>query len=216
MLERFERRIFRCATKNHCAEFMELDQLDCKEHEPMESHFIEGKRIYLREVREDDIGETYYTWMNDSETNRYMETRYFPQGMDTLRSYVKAHTQKPDEPWFAICLQENDRHIGNIKLGPINFYHRTADVSYFIGEKDCWGKGYATEAIGLVVQFAFDVLDLYKVNAGTYAGNIGSQKALEKNGFVREGVFKKQVSSGGGRREDLFRFGLLRERRKMQ
>ena len=175
------------------------------------AHFIDGRRIYLREVRDEDVGETYYKWLNDKEINRYMETRYFPQSMEALRAYVKAHGQKTDEPWFAICLQEDDRHIGNIKLGPINFYHRTADVSYFIGEKDCWGKGLATDAIGLVAQFAFDVLGLYKLNAGTYAGNVGSQKALEKNRFVREGVLKKQVLSEGGRREDVFRFGLLRE-----
>ena len=176
----------------------------------MAAHFLDGNRIYLREVREEDVGETYYSWMNDKEINQYMETRYFPQGMESLRDYVKTHGQKSDEPWFAICLQKDDRHIGNIKLGPINFYHRTADVSYFIGEKDCWGQGIATEAIGLVVRFAFEVLDLYKVNAGTYARNIGSQKALEKNGFFREGVFRQQVFSGG-QREDTFRFGLLRE-----
>ncbi len=177
----------------------------------MTSHFIDGKRMYLREVREEDVGETYYAWMNDKEINQYMETRYFPQGLETLRAYVRTHSQKPDEPWFAICLQKGDRHIGNIKIGPINFYHRTADVSYFIGEKDCWGKGFATEAIGLVVRFAFEVLGLCKLNAGTYAGNVGSQKALEKNGFVREGVLKKQVLLIGGQREDAFRFGLLRE-----
>ena len=177
----------------------------------MTSHFIDGERIYLREVREEDVGDTYYAWMNDKEINQFMETRFFPQGMEALLAYVKAHGQKADEPWFAICLQQDDRHIGNIKLGPINYYHRTADVSYFIGEKDCWGKGLATEAIGLVVRFAFEVLALCKLNAGTYAGNVGSQKALEKNGFLREGVFVNQVSSGGGQREDLFRFGLLRE-----
>lgn len=176
----------------------------------MVSHFIDGKRIYLREVREEDVGETYYAWMNDKEINQYMETRYYPQGMEALRDYLKSHRQKADEPWFAICLQDTGQHIGNIKLGPINFHHRTADVSYFIGEKDCWGKGYATEAIGLVVRFAFEVLDLYKVNAGTYARNVGSQRALEKNGFVREGVFKKHAFFKGDR-EDTFRFGLLRE-----
>lgn len=175
----------------------------------MASHFIDGKRIYLREVREEDVGETYYAWMNDKEINQYMETRFFPQGLGALRDYVKTHGQKPDEPWFAICLQDNGRHIGNIKLGPINYHHRTADVSYFIGEKDCWGKGYATEAIELVVRFAFEVLDLYKVSAETYARNVGSQKALEQNGFVREGVFKKQVAFQG-RREDTFRFGLVK------
>ncbi len=176
----------------------------------MASHFIDGERIYLREVREMDINETYYTWMNDKEINQYMETRFFPQSMEALRIYLKEHEQKNDEPWFAICLQEDDRHIGNIKLGPIWFYHRTADISYFVGEKEYWGQGIATEAIRLVVRFAFEVVGLCKLGAETYARNIGSQKALENNGFVREGVFKKQVFSGGTR-EDTFRFGLLRE-----
>ena len=140
-----------------------------------------------------------------------METRFFPQGKAALWEYMKVHLNKPNVPWFAICLQQNDAHIGNIKLGPINFYHRTADVSYFIGEKECWGKGYATEAIGLVVWFAFEVLGLCKLSAGTYANNVGSQKALQNNRFAREGVLRKQVILEGVQREDVFKFGLLQE-----
>ena len=145
--------------------------------------------------------------MNDFEINRYMEMHYMPQGRAAILDYVRQHNAKDDEPWFAICLNDGDFHIGNIKICPINYRHRSADISYFIGEKQFWGKGYATEAISLAVRFAFDTLDLYKLNAGTYAANKGSQAVLEKNGFVREGVFKEQVFFEGGR-DDAYRYGL--------
>ena len=48
------------------------------------SHFIDGKRIYLREVRENDIDGDYYGWINDKEINQYMETRFSPQGKISL------------------------------------------------------------------------------------------------------------------------------------
>ena len=54
-----------------------------------------------------------------------------------------------------ICLVEDGRHIGNIKLGPIQWLHRRADLSLFIGDKSCWSLGYASEAIGLVRDWAF-------------------------------------------------------------
>lgn len=178
------------------------------------AHFLDGSLVYLREVREEDVDDSYYKWMNDPEINQYMETRFYPQGKTCILQYVQEHANKPMEPWFAICLQKDDRHIGNVKLGPINFYHRTADISYFIGEKECWGRGYATEAIGLVVRYAFDTLGLYKLNAGTYAGNMGSQTVLKKNHFQQEAHFRKEAictKNGICQREDVFRFGLLRE-----
>ena len=100
--------------------------------------------------------------------------------------------------------------IGNIKIGPINKKHNHADISYFIGEKDLWNKGIATECINLASSFGFSDLHLHRVEAGTYSKAIGSQKALEKNGFSREGVFRKQAISNG-EYIDVYRYGLLAE-----
>ena len=171
---------------------------------------LRGTDIYLRFIEMGDVDSTYLRWMNDEETNQYMETRLVDQDMGSIRAFVKSHQAKEDEAFFAICAKDNDRHIGNIKLGPIHPVYLHGDVSYFIGEKDCWGKGLATEAVGLVVRYAFLERNLSKVKAGVYAGNIASQKVLEKNGFCREGCLRQEVLTPNGR-EDCYLYGLLRD-----
>lgn len=149
---------------------------------------IHGKRIYLRNVVADDVNEAYCRWMNDPTTNRFLESRFYPHFIETLREYVVNKQADNLNAFFAICLKDGNRHIGNIKLGPIDPNHHLADIGILIGEKDCWGKGYASEAIGLVVGYAFDTLGLHKVTAGCYAPNKGAIRAFEKVGFIQEGV----------------------------
>ncbi|WP_202882291.1 GNAT family N-acetyltransferase [Candidatus Manganitrophus noduliformans] len=173
------------------------------------TYFLEGKRIYLREVRPSDVNERYYRWMNDPEITRFLESRFAPNAIENLRDYVAGKLGDRDNLFLAIVLKEEDRHIGNIKLGPIQWIHRLADIGLLIGEKDCWGKGYATEAIQLVSDYAFNVLNLHKVAAGCYGPNEGSARAFQKAGFVVEGVRKEQFYSNGSYVDDIL-LGLIR------
>ena len=168
-----------------------------------------SKRLVLRALQPSDLSTQYLSWLNDGDVSRYLETRFLPQTMEALQSYWQNHRDDPANPWFAICLVEDGRHIGNIKLGPIQWLHRRADLSLFIGDKSCWGLGYASEAIGLVRDWAFRELDLQKLNAGIYAGNIGSRRAFEKNGFELEGTLRQEAVSDGSR-VDVWRMGLPR------
>jgi ribosomal-protein-alanine N-acetyltransferase len=154
-------------------------------------HFIQGERIYLREVRPSDVNENYYRWMNDPEVTQYLESRFYPNSMERLGDYVTSKLGDRDNVFLAIILKDDDQHIGNIKLGPIDWIHRFADVGIIIGDKSNWGKGYATEAIRLVVNYAFKKLNLHKVTAGCYANNSGAVKAFEKADFQLEGHRKK-------------------------
>ena len=156
----------------------------------MTDYYLRGKRIYLREVRETDVNDNYYAWLNDPEINRYLETRYIARSIENIKKYVHEKQADTNEPFLAICLIGDVRHIGNIKLGPINWIHRKADVSLVIGAKDLWGKGYASEAISIICDYAFRVLGLNKLKAGVYVMNVGSIKAFERCGFKREGLFK--------------------------
>lgn len=161
------------------------------------AHFVDGDRIYLREVRPSDVNENYYRWMNDPAVTRYLESGFYPNSTEGLREYVTRMSGDRDGVFLAIVLKDGDRHIGNIKLGPINWIHRFADVGLLIGERDCWGKGYAAEAIQLVTAYGFDVLNLHKLTAGCYAPNQGSLKAFLKAGYVQEGSRRSHFFCNG-------------------
>ena len=172
--------------------------------------YIEGRRLFLREVRQEDVNDDYYSWMNDPEVTRYLETRYIPQSRENISRYVEAMSGKRDEIFLAICMRKSAAHIGNIKLGPINWIHRFADISLIIGEKKCWGKGYGSEAIRMLSRYAFEVLNLRKLRSGLYSDNIGSARAFRKAGFTEEGRLKRQWISVGGFQDELL-FGLCEE-----
>lgn len=153
--------------------------------------FLEGERICLRELRLSDVNANYYRWMNDTEVIRYLECRFATNSMDAIKDFVDKILKDRDSIFLAIVLKNSNRHIGNIKIGPINRIHRFADVGLLIGERDCWGKGYATEALRLVKHYAFKELNLHKLTAGCYEVNKGSEKAFKKAGFTVEGIRKK-------------------------
>lgn len=82
-------------------------------------------------------------------------------------------------------------------MGPLNSIHSYAEIGLLIGEKQCWGKGYGSEAIGLVLEYAFKNLNIHRLTAGAYANNLGSIKAFEKNGFIIEGTYRNHVLHNG-------------------
>lgn len=151
---------------------------------------IIGKNIILRTLELADCQEYYINWLNDNETNQYLESRWSKHDISSVKNFVASINNSEHSYIFAII--QGTKHIGNIKIGPIDYLYKFADIRYLIGEKSCWGKGYATEAIGLILEFAFETLKLHRVEAGAYEQNIGSQKALLKNGFIQEGVFRKR------------------------
>lgn len=172
--------------------------------------YLQGKRIYLREVRLSDVNECYYHWMNDSSITRYLESRFFPNDLESLKEYVIRMQKDPNSLFLAIIMKESERHIGNIKLGPIDWVHRLADVGVLIGDKSFWGKGYATEAIGLVASMAFEKINLHKLTAGYYSENKGSAAAFRNNGFVVEGVRRRHRFCEGDYTDTVV-LGLLKE-----
>jgi ribosomal-protein-alanine N-acetyltransferase len=84
-------------------------------------------------------------------------------------------------------------------LGPINWEHANAGVSYFIGEKNYWSRGIATSIVKTVVDFGFKKLNSEKINSGYYSTNLGSAVVLERCGFLIEGTRKNNFVSQGER-----------------
>lgn len=170
---------------------------------------INTERLILRTLGTDDVGQHYLDWMSDPEILRYLEVRFsVPQTIYELEKFVTHVNASDNELLLGIFLRDSQRHIGNIKLGPICKNHNRADLGFIIGERTAWGKGYATEAIAAVSRFALTELKLAKVTAGCYASNQGSARALAKAGFGQEGRLSSHWSVDG-KREDGLLFGMF-------
>lgn len=152
-----------------------------------------GKDIYLKILSSEDIGQNYLNWMNDPEITQYLESRWKSYNISDLQNFVGKINESNSEFIFGIFLKSDNIHIGNIKIGNINQIHRYGDIGLIIGERQCWGKGYATDSIILATKYAFEELNLNKIIAGMYVNNIGSYKAFIKAGYTEVGVFKNHV-----------------------
>lgn len=164
-------------------------------------------RLLLRSLLPEDVDGPYAGWMADDDLLRHTEARFAPRDCDSLREFVAAMDRHPDVLFLAIVLRRGERHIGNIKLGPISRPHRRGDIGLIIGERDCWGRGYATEAIAALAAHALGPLGLAKVTAGCYADNLGSARAFLKAGFSREGIRLGHYTTAEGGRTDEWLFG---------
>jgi RimJ/RimL family protein N-acetyltransferase len=144
---------------------------------------IEGNRIYMKILNENDATSQYCSWINDKEVNKYLESK--KATIEELKKYIKTRLKDPNSLFFGIFLRKNDLHIGNVKLEPINFKNGIATLGILIGEKIIWSKGYGTEALNNIIEYAFKVLNLGEINLGVLKNNIGAIKAYEKAGFKK-------------------------------
>jgi [ribosomal protein S5]-alanine N-acetyltransferase len=171
---------------------------------------FETKRLTLRELDVSDVSEDYVGWLNDPAVAQFLETRFSAQNAATVRDFVAAVRGRPNEFLFGIFLKPDARHIGNIKVGPIRAHHGLADVSLLIGARDCWGKGFAAEAILGVSRHAFSALGVRKLQASMYAPNEGSRRAFLRAGYREEGLRRAHYVLDGSPC-DLVELGLLPE-----
>lgn len=162
---------------------------------------------HLRIIEEQDVTEAYVDWLNDYEIVKFTEQRFYDHTYSGVCDFVRAKAESKVDLLFGIFVW--DRHIGNVKLGPIKWEHKSAEISYFVGEKSYWGKGLGTQAVGAAVQYGFKTIGLEKINAGYYAPNVGSACVLKKIGFTVEGVRHSDVFFEGERVDNIL-VGLAR------
>ena len=167
-------------------------------------------KIKLRELTLSDVNKTYQEWMNDFEVFRFSKQSNEKHTIKKIKEFVLNKKNSRNEFLYKILINENKKikHIGNIKLGLINIENKTADISYFIGDRNYWNKGIATEAIKQIIILAKKKFKLKKLQAGHWKKNIASRKVLLKNKFKLEGILKSQIQTKKGR-IDRYLYGLI-------
>ena len=153
-------------------------------------HLI-GKNISLRDVNLNNVTSDYISWLNSNQVNQYLETRFTKYTIKSVKNYVSEIKKNKNIIFLAIVRNSDSKHIGNIKLGEIDWNHKNGDIGVMIGDNDSWGKGFASESILLLSNYSFNTLKLHKITAGIYSNNLGSIKAFKKARFKKEAIEKQ-------------------------
>lgn len=175
--------------------------------------FLPGKSVDLCLMDEHEDFSNYLSWVNDQEITKYMAVGNFPLTIESLRAYVATHNTGKSV-LLGIYPKGQGNHIGNILLHMIDVQNRHGEIGILVGDRNYWGKGVATESIGLMARHAFDRLNLHKLYAGMIEGNEASKRAFEKVGFTIEGNLTQHFYLQG-RYHDCIRMGLLQKDLKM-
>jgi RimJ/RimL family protein N-acetyltransferase len=112
--------------------------------------------------------------------------------------------------YFIIHKLDADQRIGFVGLGGISWNHGEAWVGIGLGERAYWGKGYGTDAMRVILRYAFTELNLHRVSLGVFEYNPRAIRSYEKVGFVSEGRSRKQVGREG-KRWDEVHMGIRRD-----
>jgi RimJ/RimL family protein N-acetyltransferase len=150
---------------------------------------IEGERIRLEPPRAEFLP-AYLRWFSDMEVTRYLLSR-FPFTVKQEESWLEETARDPHKVVWAIVVKESDRLVGGSGLDRIDWRNRRAESGTMIGEKDAWGKGYATEAMMLRTRYAFRELGLEKVMTHVIEPNTASRRALERVGYRECGRYRR-------------------------
>jgi len=154
------------------------------------SKSMKQNRVYLRELVHDDVNDYYLSWFKDNSVTSFLEVDGKSLTKKMVEDYIDFGLDSNSYSMQAICLIDGDKHIGNLKVGPINHKHKIADLVCVIGDKNYWGKGLATDAITLGNTIAFEKYNIRKLHGQIFADNIGSIKAYCKAGWIIEGVIE--------------------------
>lgn len=181
----------------------------------IQTQLFEGKDIRFGPIDHEKDPEIESKWTHDSDFMRMMDTAPARPVSAALlkKQYEKLEKQleeNKNEFYFAIRARDDDRLIGKATVQWIEWSNGNGFLKLGFGAAEDRGKGYGTQALGMLLRFAFAELNLFRVTAMVPEYNIAAIALLKKFGFIEE-VRRRQSLERDGRRWDLLVFGLLSE-----
>jgi len=179
-----------------------------KDGEAMKVVYYMGERIYLRPIELEDEP-LCRQWINNPDNWRTLEMRP-PFNACRESEWIESLGKKENEYIFGIVAKDGDRLIGSMGLINVDPINRKAAFGILIGDPECQNKGYGTEAVGLMLRFGFEELNLNRIELHVFANNPRAICTYQKAGFVHEGC-RKQAVYRNGQYHDVYNFAVLRE-----
>ncbi len=168
---------------------------------PVPNLNIVGDKVALG-PRSRDLLPFYLKWINDFDVTRTLAIGWHPVTWEAEDAWYEDTEKAKDMVMFTIYERSTLRPIGNTALVKIDHLHRTAEFAIMIGEKDCWGKGYGTEATTIMLDYGFTALGLHNIMLCTYAYNEPAIRAYTRAGFEVIGR-RRQAHRLGGHAYDI-------------
>lgn len=158
---------------------------------------IIGSKIILEPFNLKFVSENYLSWMNDKETTKFIEKAKNDNSISDLNSFARKMINSKSDYFFAIILKKNLLHIGNVKLGPIDFELMKSNFGILIGHKDYRGRGIGTEVLNLIKKFSFNYLKLKQLKFLSVRNNYAATHLYEKTGFILNNDVNKTMFKDG-------------------
>ena len=175
---------------------------------------LETSRLRLRPLKMGDA-QDMFRYASDPEVSRHVLWETHESLRDSrrvLRGALRQYRRGAPSS-YAVERRSDHRMIGTIGFMWVNLEHRSGEVGYSFA-RDCWGQGYATEALRAVLQFGFDTLRLHRIEAQHEVDNPASGRVMEKCGMQCEGVLRGRVFNKG-HFSDVKLYAILRENNMM-
>lgn len=177
------------------------------------NELLHGKLVHLSAENPDVMARYFSLWYQDTGWVRFLDTdpsRLFSEKM--WKEWLEKDLEKEttDEVFFAIRTLESDKLIGFIGLFELFKHHGDMLVAIALGEREYWGKGYGSDAMRIMLQYAFYELNLRRVGLIVFEYNPRAIRSYEKVGFIPEGSVRR-VMQRDGKRWDFQYMGILRE-----
>lgn len=148
----------------------------------------------MRHPKMDDAVE--FTRLNRASVDFHRGLAVTPKDKKSFTAYC-AKNERPENECFLICRIPDGMLIGAINLSQIiRGSFQNAYLGYYVGAEHA-GCGYTTEAIRLILRFAFSELKLHRIEANIQPGNKASIRVVRKNGFIKEGFSRKYLKIDG-------------------
>ncbi len=163
---------------------------------------LKGKKVYLSPLNVEDA-EQYCMWLNDFEVAQNLLT--FNQQLSQEREKVILNDMvKNNSQTFSIVDIKTDKLLGNCSIFRINLRNRKAEVGIFIGNKEYWSKGYGTEALSLLIDYGFNILNLNNIMLEVFGFNKRAFKAYQKVGFKVIGKRRETIILAGEKHDEIY------------
>lgn len=174
---------------------------------------LNGELVRLSAFDPEELGKAYAIWNRDSEFKRLLDTSTRLHSAKSTIDFFKKMIEENalENHYFSIRALDDNRLLGDVGLEVVNgWMGGNAFVGIGIGNRNDWGKGYGTEAMKIMLRYAFTEVNLNRVTLTVFEYNPRAIRSYEKSGFRHEGRMRGGLLKDGKRWDMLF-MGILRE-----